>query len=184
MMDFANKIKTLRKEKRLSLDELAMRCDVSKSMISKIERNEKMPTLLVAAKIAEGLGTTLSSLLAEPREANVVVTRKKDRSVFCDEVTGFRRMLLSPQTQTASLEFIENSIPERASSPAFPPHRLGVAEYITVRQGTLEVCLDEKTIVLEEDDSLFFQAHVTHQFKNAGRGECRYYLVIDSRNKE
>ena len=43
-MDFADRIRELRKLKKLSLDEVSQRCGVSKSMISKIERKEKMPT--------------------------------------------------------------------------------------------------------------------------------------------
>ena len=90
-MDFADRIRELRKLKKLSLDEVSQRCGVSKSMISKIERKEKMPTLQIAARISEALDTTLSSLLAESSTEELVVTKEQERVVFCDELTGFRR---------------------------------------------------------------------------------------------
>lgn len=179
-MDFSDKIKELRSLKRYSLDELSRRSGVSKSMISKIERKEKCPTLEVAAKISEALDTTLSSLLAASSTADIVVTRKQDRSVFLDELTGFRRELLSPQRPNPELEFIENCIPPHSSSPAFPPHRKGVEEYITVTAGVLTARLGPQEVRLEAGDSLFFRASVVHQFCNDGDTECRYFLVIDS----
>lgn len=124
-MDFGDKIKELRSLRKYSLDELSQRSGVSKSMISKIERKEKMPTLQVAAKISEALGTTLSSLLADASAAEIVVTRREDRRVFLDELTGFRRELLSPQRPDPALEFIENRILPRRISPA-PEGRGGV----------------------------------------------------------
>lgn len=116
-MDFGDKIKELRSLRKYSLDELSQRSGVSKSMISKIERKEKMPTLQVAAKISEALGTTLSSLLADASAAEIVVTRREDRRVFLDELTGFRRELLSPQRPDPALEFIENRILPRRHFP-------------------------------------------------------------------
>lgn len=179
-MEFGDKIRELRTLKKYSLDELSQRSGVSKSMISKIERKEKMPTLQVAAKISEALDTTLSSLLAEPSDSEIVVTRKQDRQVFLDELTGFRRELQSPQRSDPELEFIENRIPPHSTSPAFPPHRKGVEEYIAVTAGTLTARLGQQEIQLKAGDSLFFQAHVTHQFCNDGDTECCYFLVIDS----
>ncbi len=179
-MDFADRIRELRKLKKLSLDEVSQRCGVSKSMISKIERKEKMPTLQIAARISEALDTTLSSLLAESSTEELVVTKEQERVVFCDELTGFRRELLSPQRPEPELEFIENHIPSGSSSPLFPPHRKGVEEYITVTRGILTACIGQQHIRLQAGDSLFFKADVTHQFCNSGKEECCYYLVIDS----
>ena len=42
---------------------LAERSGVSRAMLSKLERGEKNPTLVVAAKIAEGLGVSLTQLV-------------------------------------------------------------------------------------------------------------------------
>src|SRR5215210_2852104 len=66
----------LRREKRLTLEGLAARSGVSRAMLSKVERGEKNPTLVVAAKLAEGLGVPLSRLLGvEERREGVVTPR-------------------------------------------------------------------------------------------------------------
>ena len=110
----------MRREKGLTLEELAERSGVSRAMLSKIERGEKNPTLIVAAKLAEGLGVSLSRLL-------------------------------------------------------------GVEEYIVVEKGRLRAVLAGGEYLLEEGDSLYFEADVAHRFDNAGKGPCSYYLVIVSK---
>ena len=181
-MNFSEKIKEIRQEKKISLQELADLSGVSKSMISKIEREEKNPTLQVAAQIAEALGTTLSALLDEPKNQDVAIIKKDDRIIYHDELTGFQRILLSPQFESKGIEFIKNIIPKGAESPIFPPHRNGVKEYITVSKGELEVLIGDQRFKLETGDSIFLQVNNTHQFKNVGYTECHYYLIIDSYN--
>src|SRR5215217_6365092 len=61
---FGIHVRGLRRERGLTLEGLAERSGVSRAMISKLERGEKNPTLVVAAKVAEGLGVTLSQLVA------------------------------------------------------------------------------------------------------------------------
>ena len=53
--------RALRRERGLTLDVLAERSGVSRAMISKLERGEKNPTLVVAAKVAEGLEVSCRS---------------------------------------------------------------------------------------------------------------------------
>ncbi|HKH75527.1 MAG TPA: helix-turn-helix transcriptional regulator, partial [Rubrobacteraceae bacterium] len=45
------RVRELRRERGLTLDGLAGRSGVSRAMISKVERGEKNPTLVVAAKV-------------------------------------------------------------------------------------------------------------------------------------
>lgn len=181
-MRFGRNVRKLRKEKKLSLEELSKKCGVSRSMLSQIEREEKNPTIQVACQIAEGLNTTLSRLLGEQEEKEALVIRKGERLIYRDEQSGFERHLLSPSFPSRGVEFILNIIPPGKESGAFPPHLPGVKEYIVVDEGRLKVELagGKRKYELEPGDSIYFEADVEHRFINAGNGECRYYLVIDS----
>ena len=150
-------------------------------MISKLERGEKNPTLVVAAKLAEGLGVTLSRLAGMEERREVVVVPRERRMVMRDPETGFERQLLSPNFGGRGVEFIRNEIPEGSTSGEFPPHRRGVEEHIVVERGSLRAILGGEEYLLREGDALYFEADVTHRFDNAGEGECSYYLVISSR---
>jgi transcriptional regulator with XRE-family HTH domain len=175
------RVRRLRRRRGLTLEELAGLSGVSRAMISKLERGEKNPTLVVAAKLAEGLGVTLSQVAGIEERREVVVVPRERRMVMRDPETGFERQLLSPNFVGRGVEFIRNEIPEGSTSGEFPPHRRGVEEHIVVERGSLRATVDGEEYLLGEGDVLYFEADVTHRFDNAGEGECSYYLVISSR---
>jgi transcriptional regulator with XRE-family HTH domain len=175
------RVRALRRERRWTLELLAERSGVSRAMISKLERGEKTPTLVVAARVSEGLGVSLSQLVGIQERKEIVVVPRERRMVMRDPETGFERQLLSPSFGGCGLEFIRNVVPEGSTSGEFPPHRRGVEEYVVVEKGRLRAILGGEGHVLEEGDAAYFEADVAHRFDNVGEGECSYYLVIDSR---
>ena len=150
-------------------------------MISKLERGEKNPTLVVAAKVAEGLEVSLSQLVGVDERRKVVVVPKERRMVMRDPQTGFERQLLSPSFGGRGIEFIRNVMPEGGTTGEFPAHRRGVEEYVVVERGRLRAFIGGEDHLLDEGDALYFEADAPHRFDNAGEGECSYYLVIDSK---
>lgn len=170
----------MRRQKGLTLDALAGKSGVSRAMLSKVERGEKNPTLVVAARIAEGFGMTLSQLVGTEERREVIVVPRDRRMVMRDPETGFERQLLSPAFHRRAVEFVRNVIPEGGTSGEFPPHKEGVEEYIVVEKGRLWARLGGEEYLLEEGDAMFFEADLPHHFDNAGEGACSYYLVIDS----
>src|ERR1043166_7211122 len=62
----AARVRELRGAQRLSLDALATRSGVSRSMISLIERGASSPTAVVLERLATGLGVVLASLFDAP----------------------------------------------------------------------------------------------------------------------
>ena len=174
------RVRDLRKDRGLTLDELAAASGVSRAMISKLERGEKNPTLVIAARLAEGLGVSLSRLAGVEERREVVVVPREKRPVLRDPETGFERQSLSPTFAGRGVEFLRNVVPEGSTSGDFPPHRKGVEEHLVVESGELEATLGGETYLLREGDALFFEADVPHRFVNVGRGECSYYLVISS----
>ena len=175
------RVRALRRERGWTLELLAERSGVSRAMISKLERGEKNPTLVVAARVADGLGVGLSQLVGIEERKEIVVVPRERRMVMRHPETGFERQLLSPSFGGCGLEFIRNVAPEGSTSGEFPPHRRGVEEYVVVEKGRLRAILGDEEHVLEEGDAAFFGADLAHRFDNVGEGECSYYLIIDSR---
>ena len=163
------------------MEALAERSSVSRAMISKLERGEKNPTLVVAAKVAEGLGVDLSELLGIEERRRVVVVPRDRRPVMQDPRTGFEQQLLSPSCGGQGAEFVWIAVPEASTSGEFPPHRTGTETYVLVEKGRLKAILGGEEYLLEEGDALYFEADVVHRFDNAGEGECSCYLVTVSK---
>ena len=173
------RVKEWRVRKGLTLEALAEVSGVSRAMLSKLERGEKNPTLVVAAKVAQALQVGLTDLMgmAEERRA-VVIVPKSRRMTFRDPETGFERQLLSPPFESRTLEFVRHVIPANASSGDLPAYRRGVEKHLIVEQGRLRVVIETEEYVLTRGDALYFEADIPHRFDNAGKGVCSYYLVI------
>ena len=90
-----SRVRKLRTHQGLTLEALAELSGVSRAMLSKLERGEKNPTLVVAAKVAQALRVGLTDLMgvSESRRA-VVLIPKSRRMVFRDPETGFERQPL------------------------------------------------------------------------------------------
>src|SRR5882672_4302330 len=91
----AARVSELRAAHDLSLDELATKSGVSRSMISLIERGESSPTAAVLEKPSAGLSVTLASLFdaptAEGRVADGPIARRGDQPEWQDPASGYLR---------------------------------------------------------------------------------------------
>ena len=70
MNDLGQKIASLRKEKKLSQEELAEKLDVSRQAISKWERNESLPDVYNLVNIADALDVSLDLLIHKEKQAS------------------------------------------------------------------------------------------------------------------
>ena len=57
------RIKYLRSQKKMSIEELALECNISANYLCELENGKRNPSLNVLDKIAKGLGISMSSLL-------------------------------------------------------------------------------------------------------------------------
>lgn len=179
-MELSSNIRARRARLGLTLEALAARTGVSRAMLSEIERGAKNPTIKVVCQIAEGLGCTVSELLGEAAPAPPLVVRRDERRLLVDPHSGVERQLLSPAFQRRGIEVLWYVIPPGQRVGAFPPHRPGVAEHITVVEGDLQCRLGAQELTLATGDSVAFQADVEHDFYNPGAAPCRFFLLIDS----
>src|SRR5512145_2878918 len=96
----AERVRELRGAHGLSLDSLASKSGVSRSMISLIERGESSPTAVVLEKLAAGLGVMLASLFEAPAVGAPApggpVARRADQPQWQDPASGYLRRNISP----------------------------------------------------------------------------------------
>ena len=173
------RVKKYRTKAARSLAELAAQSNVSRAMLSKVERGEKSPTLSIIARIALGLNISLSELMgAEPETADVSLIRSGDRVSFTDPQTGFQRQVLSPAHLNDGLEFLLHKIPPGQSSGILSAYKVPTEKYLVVHEGCLTVIIGESRHVLNTGDSFYFEVKSPYRFVNEGSSVCSYYLVI------
>ena len=174
------RIKRLRADAGITLEELATRSGVSRAMLSKVERGEKSPTLAIVARIAGGFKISLSTLLgAQTGQSDVSVIRAAERLSFRDPESGFERSVLSPAHLDNGVEVVLHRIPPGRSSGLLPPYAVPTEKYLVVHEGQLTVYVDNKPHVLKAGDSMYFEVKSPYRFVNDdGHTACAYYMVI------
>jgi transcriptional regulator with XRE-family HTH domain len=171
------RIKELRTQQNLTLETLADLSGVSRAMLSKIERGENNPTLVVVAKIAVALNLTLSRLVGVEERQPPVKVAKSQQLIFRDPDTGFERHMI-PALEDGTVELIRHIIPVGQSSHSIAAHPHPTEKYLVVEQGQVRVTLGDDAYTLDEGDVFYFRADVPHTYANAGDVICRYILVV------
>jgi transcriptional regulator with XRE-family HTH domain len=180
-MDIAGlgeRIRLERLRRRLSLEALAARTGVSRSMLSDVERGAKVPTVLVLDRIATGLGTSIARLLGEERFGAVIVLRREEQDVAADP-SGWERRILSPVLPGVEFEFMRTTINPGVDAGVFSPHAPGSLEWVAMERGTLLLTINGTPYTLHGGDSIYYDGDCWHGFANPGDEPCVYYLAMD-----
>jgi transcriptional regulator with XRE-family HTH domain len=175
----ASQVRGLRTEQALSLDGLAARCGVSRSMLSLIERGESSPTAVVLERVATGLGVSLAALFDDPAAPASPVVRREDRTSWEDPESGYVRRNISPEAYPSPIKIVEVILPVKAkiayaSGLGDTPR----AQQIWVLEGILDVTVSNVAYRLRRDDCLAMTLNVPISFHNRSQKRTRYVVVI------
>lgn len=160
-------IRSFRQANDESLQSLADRSGVSRSMISQIESGQKSPTIVVLAKLADAMNISLEDFVKAPvalDDMNVLVPStdnivSKKGSVFvCHQ--------LAAKSSVSQADFYQFYFTDhgRTSFSANPVS--GTTKYIWLEQGELTVILATKKIQMKTGQGIKFDASTPHRFEN------------------
>ncbi|MCB1189064.1 MAG: helix-turn-helix transcriptional regulator [Leptospiraceae bacterium] len=171
-------LKNLRQKRNLSLDKLALRCGVSRAMLSQIEQGKSTPTISVLWKIANGLSVPFSDLLKEKDSDGVHLLKFENTKILFSNSKVFSSRALFPFTGNRKSELYELILKPGGIEVA-EPHKAGTTENIVVVAGKLRLRVGGLVYELESRDSVFFKADVPHEYSNPTGEETLMYLVMD-----
>lgn len=172
------KIRTLRKERGLTLKSLAQLSGLSHPFLSQVERGLARPSMNSLHQISEALGTNASWLLAgseNTREATVI--RASDTSVVpaseLGDMDGLRRVVAPEASPFQVVEFsgAPDTFREYWVHDGF--------ETIYVISGVVDVDLDGEIFRLEPSDSISYDTRKPHRLR-AATGERVKLLMIEA----
>ncbi len=160
----------------LGLQALSGATGVSVSMLSAIERAEKVPTVVVLSRIADGLGLTMGQLLASVEADRVVVRRVAEHEAI-DEPGGWHRTVLTPVVPGVNFEWIRTTLPARCDAGTFPAYAPGSHEFVSVEAGTLHVTVGDNVYELQTGDTIYFPGDMNHAYGNHADTACTYSVA-------
>jgi transcriptional regulator with XRE-family HTH domain len=177
----AKQVRDLRSERGYTLDALAARCGVSRSMISTIERAASSPTATVLEKIAAGLDVSLASLFdaGSATTPSSPLNPHSQQSEWRDAESGYTRRMLSPPHWRSPLKLTEVIFPAGAHVAYDSVGReTTVHQQIWVTQGQIEVVVGTQRHSLAEGDCLAMTLNQPLAFRNSTKRPARYLVAL------
>ncbi len=183
-MDVAvgQRIRELRRSRKLSLETVADRTDLSIGFLSQIERGLSSPSLRVLATLADVLGVGIAGLFGAKEKADTardaIVTREKARAKLNLWRTGISKQLLSPAGSDGRLNlFLVHMEPGGSTGDELYTH--DGEEAGLVIEGEMKLTVDAESWTLKHGDSFRFASRRPHRFSNPSRESKAVVLWVN-----
>lgn len=162
------RIKELRSQKNLTLEELAERSGCTSGFLSQVERNKAVPSIATLSAIAEALDTRVSDFFPETINTAKIV-RHDQRETFQFEGSSTIYSLLSTKFPHAAIDaFLMTVVPAREALPTDETRAHVGEEFYYVLQGVLRLWYNDTFYDLYPGDSAHYRSTVKHRMENRG----------------
>ena len=177
VLQLGNRLSSLRKRKKMTLDDLSAKSGVSKSILSQIERDLSNPTVTTISRIADALGEKLSDffLKIEVEEENSIESSKETPSITSKDGLCELNILGAGETVNWLQWYILEMKPKGTLNSG--SHGPKTFENLTVIDGHIEVSCGESKEKLSKGDTFRFQSNKDHTIKNISKQKVQILMV-------
>ncbi|MFC1807216.1 helix-turn-helix domain-containing protein [Candidatus Omnitrophota bacterium] len=178
-MNIGNRIKTLRKSKKITLKELSESSDVALATLSRIENSKMTGTIQSHQAIAKAMNIGLMELYGnleiDKNPVDLQTTKNRtDRYLHNDKASYF--MLTNKVLSKKMMPVILKVEPGGRSTDEELPR--GTEKFLYVLQGECIAQIGTSTHTLKKDETLYFDGSIRHHFKNPGQRELQAICII------
>lgn len=184
------KIRGLRQQKRLTLQDLSGLTALSKPLLSQIENEQVIPPLATLLKIARGLKVDIHFFFEDAgNRQNYVLTRREElrgdekapRQVSNDVARPYLYHSLAQGLRHKHMEpfFVEFDNREWDDSLFFSHE--GDEEFIYVTEGDLDFHYNNEVLRMRVGDSIYYDSSQQHGWVAVGEGKARAVAVMYTR---
>jgi transcriptional regulator with XRE-family HTH domain len=174
IIQISNRLKDIRKEKNITLQELAGQAGITKGMLSQVENSRSIPSLNVLLNLIKALQIDLNDFfknINNKSDDNVILKRKEEYQSFEKEnAIGFHyQRLFSTTVHDYHVDFVLLRLEGNAQRE---PVRTDAFEFKYLLKGKVEYVIADKLYIIEEGDSIFFDATDVHKLKSVGKEDA------------
>ena len=175
------RIRSMRLKQATTLQQLALRTNLSKSLLSKIENGKVSSPVSTLFTIAKALNTKITYFFNDQDDnLPIILVRKNERRQFhragahfgyTYEALGYKRKekLMEP--------FILYMDKKTAKNVSFSHPG---EEILFILDGTWEFKHGDQTLILKKGDCIYFDASIPHSGKPIGNKPVKAFMVICS----
>jgi len=181
------KLKNLRKEKMMTLQQLAEKSDISAGYLSKIERGFVNPSVTKIQKLCFALGVPVNELMVDKADSDCLGEHGDDANVFRKDeratVYGVVDLLRFESIFEENNRFKVNvmTLARGMKEQSYSVHMYD--EFGIVAKGKLGLTLDDRSdYELSEGDCILIHANTKHAITNCSPDECVSYWIEVNNN--
>lgn len=157
------KIRQIRREQNLTLNDVARMTGLTESLLSQIENSKANPSITTLLLISKALNTPAGVFFDISEPTNSPVVRKNERPLS-HTANGISYYLLTPHLEEKTIEVLYNEFQPNAAIEEKIRHE-GV-ECGVVLSGKLEVTIEDTVYVLNAGDSITIDSNRPHRIRN------------------
>ncbi len=178
--DIGQRVRRLREEKGLSLEELSRLTGFDVPFLSSIEKDEAQPQLGTVIKLSKALDSAFGRLVSGVGDKLYSITRKNERRTISRSTShGGKKQLyiyksLAPEVKGRHMEALVVQLEED------PEKEISVhegEEFIFVLDGVVELGIGEDSFALEPGDSAYYLSTTPHHIA-AQSGKATILAVL------
>lgn len=184
--EIAAKIKELRINKKLSIQELADRASLTPGYLSKIENSEKPPPIPTLSKIAYALNVHISYFFDEERPENgLSIVKKTERKKIIGDLTpiGYDYESVIHRRLENHLNAFVLTLPPDVDPNSVPYNSHDGEELIYILEGEMLFHYGNDEYAVIEGDSLYFFGTTPHRIvrvTEAGQAKILSVLFLNN----
>ncbi len=169
-------LRQLRVSRSLSIRSLAELSGLNANTLSLIENGKTSPSVSTLQQLAGALEVPITAFFDTGTSKNNITYQKTGTRLKAAFMNGTLEDLGSGLTLRGGQPFLVTLEPV-ASSGSTPIVHTGL-ELVFCLEGRLTYTVEEQNFLLEPGDSLLFEAHLPHSWKNTGGDTCRWLLIM------
>ena len=174
-----NRLRTLRKDRRFSLEKLAGKSGVALATLSRIENGKGSGTFKTHLRIAEAFGLSLPELYQGLRpldqDAVLVDTRTEEAETFTFDQKA-SSVLLAKQLSGKQM-LPQMIILQPGGKTTLEQYTAGTERWVFCLEGAVSVSIGDTGYRLGAEGTLYFKASLQHRFENTGTAPAKLISV-------
>ena len=167
-MELGQRVRGLRKERGLSLEQLAAKSTVALATLSRIENGKGSGTFRTHQRIAEALEIPITELyrnLQEPEQETVLTQPERDEVESFTYEENASAILLTRQVSRKQM-LPQLVVIQPGGKTVLEQYRKGTERWVFGLEGTIDILVDSKSYRITKGGTLYFKASLPHQFVN------------------
>ncbi|MDQ3085454.1 MAG: XRE family transcriptional regulator [Actinomycetota bacterium] len=176
-VDVGERLRAIRKLRRVTLRTVAERAELSESFLSQVERGRANASIASLKRIAAALGVNVADLFVPNGEPSRPRVLRRDVRPSLTFGTLGRKYMLTPRP-LEHLQVIVGEL-EAGGSTGDEPYTHGESEeLLVVLEGVVHLHLGTDVFELDAGDSIDYRSSTSHRLTNAGDGTAEVMWII------